>query len=85
VNNPQAVGATVLLNNNGMTQLALVGQFDSSKTSLGEYRIHFGLGRNVADDLSITVRWPNGTVQVVDGVHANQILVVRYSVDESAE
>ena len=40
-----------------------------------DVKVHFGLGR---DELvkTLTLRWPSGTVQVIEGVEANQVLLV---------
>jgi hypothetical protein len=39
-------------------------------------RVHFGLGKHAIVD-ALTVRWPSGTVQRLEKVQADQILVVR--------
>ncbi len=82
--NPQAVGATVLLNHNETQQLAMIGQFDSSQSSIGHYRLHFGLGAtNTPADLpDITVRWPNGDVQLICNMNPNQLHVIEYTPPE---
>src|SRR5690606_11459090 len=61
--------------NNGMRQLAQVGQFDSSQTSIGQYRIHFGLGApdERGDHPTLTVRWPDGTTQQIRGLAPNRL------------
>lgn len=76
--NPQAIGATVLLENNGTRQLAQVGQFDSSQTSIGHYRIHFGLGAadERGDHPTLTVRWPDGTTQQIRNPAPNRLHII---------
>ncbi len=55
-------------------------QFGLATTTVGyggasDVKVHFGLGR---DELvkTLTLRWPSGTVQVIEGVEANQVLLV---------
>ena len=43
--------------------------------SQGDFRVHFGLGRATKADL--TVRWPQGKVETVTGIDANQWIVIR--------
>jgi hypothetical protein len=43
--------------------------------SQGDFRVHFGMGRATKADL--TIRWPQGKVETVKGVDANQWIVVR--------
>ena len=47
----------------------------SSFYSVNDFRLHFGLGDAAAADLEI--RWPLGRKEVIRGVEANQLLVIR--------
>ena len=73
--NRDGIGARLLLEAGGRRQWAEVrsGGGYLSHSALGQ---HFGLGAaDTADRLE--VRWPGGAVQVLEGVAANQLLVVR--------
>ena len=69
-----AIGARVTLNAGGRKQVDEVrsGGFHISQ---GDFRVHFGMGRATKADL--TIRWPQGKVETVTGVEANQWIVVR--------
>jgi hypothetical protein len=41
-----------------------------------DIRVHFGLANNETAT-RLEVRWPSGTVQVLEGVAAGQVLVVK--------
>jgi hypothetical protein len=43
--------------------------------SQGDFRVHFGLGRESKADVSI--RWPQGVTETIPGVDANQWITVR--------
>ena len=43
--------------------------------SQGDFRVHFGLGRETKAD--VTIRWPQGAVETVRGVDANQWITMR--------
>jgi hypothetical protein len=47
----------------------------SGYLSQNDGRLHFGLGTHTKVD-RITVAWPSGTRQVVEGVAANQVVTV---------
>jgi hypothetical protein len=47
----------------------------SSFYSANDRRLHFGLG--AADRADLTIRWPNGGVEEIRGVPANQLVVIR--------
>ena len=76
--NPNAIGATILLGHNGRQQLAMVGQQDSSQSSIGNYRIHFGLGApdETKDRPTLTIRWPDGTTQQICGLAPNRLHII---------
>ena len=47
----------------------------SSFYSANDRRLHFGLGTATSADL--TVRWPNGTIEKIGAVSADQLVVIR--------
>ena len=47
----------------------------SSFYSANDRRLHFGLGSAATADL--TVRWPNGTIEKIGPVAADQLVVIR--------
>jgi hypothetical protein len=72
-----AAGATVTVKARGDKQMQWVGQNDGSHTSQGHYRLYFGLG--AADAASVKVTWPDGEVQRIGGVGADQIVRITKS------
>ncbi len=72
--NRSAIGARVTARYAGRVQAQeLMSQ--SSFYSANDPRVHFGLGAAASADLEI--RWPNGTVEKLPGVGANQLVTVR--------
>jgi hypothetical protein len=69
-----AIGARLTLTAGGRNQIDEVrsGGFHISQ---GDFRVHFGMGRATKGD--VTIRWPQGKVEKVSGVDANQWIVVR--------
>ncbi len=69
-----AVGARLTLTAGGRKQIDEVrsGGFHISQ---GDFRVHFGMGHATKADL--TIRWPEGKVETVKGVDANQWIVLR--------
>jgi enediyne biosynthesis protein E4 len=69
-----AIGARLTLTAGGRKQVDEVrsGGFHISQ---GDFRVHFGMGRAAKADL--TIRWPQGKVETVTGVDANQWVVIR--------
>jgi hypothetical protein len=47
----------------------------TSYLSVNDSRLHFGLGS--ATQTSITVRWPSGITQILDGVEINRTITIR--------
>ena len=47
----------------------------SSFYSASERRLHFGLG--TAPFAGLTVRWPDGSIETIARVDANQLVVIR--------
>jgi hypothetical protein len=48
----------------------------SSYQGQHDLRVHFGLGSAKAGD-RLEIRWPSGTVDVLENIQANQILTIR--------
>ncbi len=69
-----AIGARVTLSADGHKQIDEVrsGGFHISQ---GDFRVHFGLGRATKADL--TIRWPEGAMETLHDVEANEWIVVR--------
>jgi hypothetical protein len=72
--NRDGIGTEVVVETASGKQHGLAG------TSVGyggasDAKVHFGLGR---DELvkTLTLRWPSGTLQVLEAVKADQVLVV---------
>jgi hypothetical protein len=74
VSNRSAIGARVTCKYGDKKQVQeRVAQ--SSFYSSNDPRLHFGLGKALTADLEI--RWPAGSIQLIKGVKADQILTVR--------
>ena len=74
VSNRAAIGAIVTVTAGGVRQSrAVVSQ--SSYYSHDDLRLHFGLGTAGSAD-RIEIRWPNGAIQALAAVRANQRLTV---------
>jgi enediyne biosynthesis protein E4 len=71
-----AIGGTVILKANGLTQIQPVIAVNGYLTS-SDPRPHFGLGKAEQAE-SVEIVWPDGTKQVLGNVKANQILQVRH-------
>jgi hypothetical protein len=72
--NRSAIGARVTARYGERSQAQEV-QAQSSFYSANDRRLHFGLGAATSADLAI--RWPNGTIEEVRNVAADQLVVVR--------
>ncbi len=72
--NRSAIGARVVARYGGRTQAQEVTA-QSSFYSANDRRLHIGLGAATVADL--TIRWPNGGLEKVDNVTANQLVVIR--------
>ena len=75
-NNPFALGAKVIINektNKQTQELTLTRGYQSSVEPI----LHFGLGQRKNGN-SVKVIWPNGEMQQIEDVSANQLLVVKY-------
>jgi hypothetical protein len=73
--NRDGIGAEVkIVSSSGATQYATVTTA-GSYLSASDVRVHFGLGSD-AKVKEMTIRWPSGIVQQLEGVAADQILTV---------
>jgi enediyne biosynthesis protein E4 len=72
--NRSAIGARVIASYGGRAQAQEVSA-QSSFYSANDRRLHFGLGSEKAADL--TIRWPNGAIEKIGNVAADQLIVVR--------
>jgi hypothetical protein len=72
--NRSAIGARVVARYGTRTQVQDVTA-QSSFYSANDRRLHFGLGAAAVADL--TVRWPNGEVEKIPRVDADQLVVIR--------
>ena len=75
--NPFAVGASVLLEYQGIKQYQELNPNHGIFSSV-EHLIHFGLGQTAQVD-RLTVRWPDGKFQVLSNVPANQRLALKWT------
>ncbi len=69
--NRDGIGACVRIGNQSNERTSSVGYASSSHQG-----VHFGLGK-AGTAGRVEIRWPSGTVQVLENVKANQILTVR--------
>ena len=74
--NQSAIGAKVQIKSPGQVQIRQVMGTEDSYHSQGHYRQYFGIGKNEFTD--ITVTWPNGKVQKLNHVPANQLIKIQY-------
>ena len=74
--NREAIGARVLITSGGRKQLQQVGQLDGSLFSQGYFWLHFGLGQQEAVK-NVKVFWPDGSIQELNNVPANQTLLIQ--------
>ena len=70
-----AIGSTLTLRAGGRTQYAYYSPYRGYMSTMDD-RVHFGLGRAQRVD-SLEVVWPDGRHQVVTGIAADQLLVVK--------
>jgi hypothetical protein len=74
VSNRSAIGARVVARYGERSQAQEVTA-QSSFYSTNDRRLHFGLGASTSAHL--TIRWPNGVTEKIEGVEADQLVVVR--------
>jgi hypothetical protein len=72
--NRDAIGTRIRVTAGGVTQTAEV-RSASGYLSQSDSRVHFGLGSHKQAG-KVEIRWPNGEVQVLKNVPANQVLVL---------
>jgi hypothetical protein len=72
--NRDAIGSRVRAGWGGKTQTRYVIS-SSGYLSRSDYRLHFGLGKS-KEVKKIEILWPNGTVQVLRNVKANQLITI---------
>ncbi len=75
--NPFGVGVTAVLYHDDRRQWQELFPVRGWQSSCGYY-LHFGLGRSSTVD-SLEVRWPNGKIQRMLNVHANQHLKINFA------
>ncbi len=80
--NHQALGARVSVETSDNRQVQEVGHAESSRFSQGHYRVYFGLGQQTHVD-SLTVTWPDGSLQTVHDVQGDRLLTVHWSEHKS--
>lgn len=82
--NPQGIGARVAAATKAGRQTQVVGLNDGAFFSQGHYRLYFGLGQ--ADRLEAArVHWPDGHVQELRDLPANQLHVIKHPGAEAQE
>lgn len=74
--NPLAIGAKVILKNNGELQLDHLTPTHGFESSCLQY-LHFGLGSHTTVD-TLQVIWPDGASQLLTHINANQRLTLNY-------
>ncbi len=72
--NRSAIGARVLARYGARRQVQELAA-QSSFYSVNDPRLHFGLG--AASTADLTIRWPNGAIESVANVAANQLVTIR--------
>lgn len=73
--NRQAIGAQVTVVTPDGQQTMGVGSSEGAFFSQGHYRLYFGLGQNETAK-SVKIRWPDGSMQELDNVPGDALLVV---------
>ena len=77
--NHQALGARVTVQIGDKRQVAEVGHAESARFSQGHYRLYFGLGQQQTHVDSLTVAWPDGSLQTVPDVQVDHVITVNWS------
>ena len=73
--NRAGIGARVKVVSTDLTQIDEV-RSGASYISHNDFRLHFGLEKRAKVEL-IEIRWPSGTVEKIEGIGVNKILVVK--------
>ncbi len=76
VNNPFAIGAKVFVSQGENTQLQQMYMTRGYQSSVSR-RLHFGLGDS-AENISITVEWPDGKIGVMNDVSGNRKIEISH-------
>jgi len=76
--NVQSIGAQVSVRAGSRALISEIGLSESSHFSQGNYRLHFGVGRE--DQInSIDVRWPDGMQLTLQNLQVDRVITVRYA------
>jgi hypothetical protein len=75
VGNRHAIGAMVVLTQGSTQQRRWIVGGGGFQSTSAQYA-HFGLGAAAAE-VAITITWPDGVAQTIEGVEPNQHLIVR--------
>jgi hypothetical protein len=75
--NPIAVGASILIEYQGITQYQELNPNHGIFSSV-EHLIHFGLGKATQVD-KLSIRWPDGKIQMLTNVPVNQRLQLKWT------
>lgn len=75
--NTEGIGARVIAETPLGRQTQVVGHNDGAFFSQGHYRLYFGLGEQKAVDV-LRIHWPDGRVQQLQGLPANQLHVIKH-------
>jgi hypothetical protein len=78
--NRDAIGSRIRLKSAGRT-LTRWKRSNSGYLSQGDYRIHFGLGKNSKID-QVEVRWPAGNIQILEDIPVNQQITIKESTNK---
>jgi hypothetical protein len=76
--NHQGLGARVTVQMGKNKLASEVGHAESARFSQGHYRVYFGLGQKTQVD-SLTVAWPDGSLQTVPDVQVDHVITVNWS------
>jgi len=79
--NRDAIGARVTLTAEGRKQIQEV-RSGGGYNSQSDFRLHFGLGKAATVQL-LEIRWPNGAVQKLKDLAANQVMTITESTDKT--
>jgi len=81
--NSQGIGASVIVTANGISQYRFQDG-GMHRFAQNHARLHFGLADNTEVE-TIEVRWPSGTIQVLETIVANQFLDITEPSDGDAD
>ncbi len=76
--NRDAIGASLLLSTSSGQRIWRVVQGSTGYLSAHPKEQHFGLGQDVP--VTLTIRWPNGSEEIVSDLEPNQ----RYQIEQSS-